>query len=242
MENPYDASPPDALRRAYRPERDDRNTFAIGHCEVPCDHIFRNVSTTMDRLQPPSPPLCSLAIEQRLQRDRGHGLKSDVSTDAIFDLVKTLTELPGPVGHEDAVQDWIVDRWGGFAQEVRRTRVDNVLARVGGSGKRLVIMAHADEICFMVKSHPRRRLPPPLALLRRHPRLPAALGDAAQPTRARPDRDRHRRRGLRDRERARRRRTGQTGRPLGMERLVHRHRRRQPVPKRRRSGSTPVAG
>ncbi len=71
---------------------------------------------------------------------------------SIFDLVKTLTELPGPVGHEDAVQDWLSVRWGGFAQEVRRTRVDNVLARVGGSGRRLLIMGHADEICLMVKS------------------------------------------------------------------------------------------
>jgi endoglucanase len=72
--------------------------------------------------------------------------------EGVYELVKTLCELPGPVGHEDAVQDWIADHWAGFAQEVRRTRVDNVLAKVGGSGKRLLIMAHADEICFMVKS------------------------------------------------------------------------------------------
>jgi putative aminopeptidase FrvX len=70
----------------------------------------------------------------------------------VYELVKTLCELPGPVGHEDAVQDWIADRWGGFCGEVRRTRVDNVLAKVGGAGKRLLIMGHADEICFMVKS------------------------------------------------------------------------------------------
>jgi endoglucanase len=68
------------------------------------------------------------------------------------ELVTTLCEIPGPVGHEDAVQDWIVDRWGGFCQEVRRTKVNNVLAKVGGSGRRLLIMAHADEINFMVKS------------------------------------------------------------------------------------------
>ncbi|MDP9368304.1 MAG: M42 family peptidase [Chloroflexota bacterium] len=71
---------------------------------------------------------------------------------AIFDLVKTLTELPGPVGYEDAVLDWLEIRWGGCSQEVRRTRVDNVLARIGGSGRRLLIMGHADEICLMVKS------------------------------------------------------------------------------------------
>lgn len=70
----------------------------------------------------------------------------------MFSLVKELTELPGPTGHEDAVQDWIAARWATFASEVRRTRVANVLAKVGGTGPRLVLIAHADEICLMVKS------------------------------------------------------------------------------------------
>jgi tetrahedral aminopeptidase len=70
----------------------------------------------------------------------------------VFELVKELTELPGPTGHEDAVQDWIARRWGEFAKDVRRTRVNNILARVGGSGPRLLLVAHADEICLMVKS------------------------------------------------------------------------------------------
>ena len=71
--------------------------------------------------------------------------------EGLFGLVKTLTELPGPVGHEDAVQDWLAARWGAFA-EVRRTGVNNLLAKVGGSGRRLLVMGHADEICLMVKS------------------------------------------------------------------------------------------
>lgn len=70
----------------------------------------------------------------------------------MFALVKELTELPGPTGHEQAVQAWIARRWATFAHEVRRTRVDNVLARVGGSGPKLALVAHADEICLMVKS------------------------------------------------------------------------------------------
>jgi tetrahedral aminopeptidase len=73
------------------------------------------------------------------------------SGESVFDMIKSLTELPGPIGFEDAVQDWITGRWGTFA-DVRRTRVNNVLARVGGSGKKLMFMGHADEICFMVKS------------------------------------------------------------------------------------------
>lgn len=71
---------------------------------------------------------------------------------SMFSLVKTLTELPGPVGHEDAVQDWIAQEWATFGSDVQRTRVNNVLARVGGAGPRLVLMGHADEICLMVKS------------------------------------------------------------------------------------------
>lgn len=70
----------------------------------------------------------------------------------MFELVKELSELPGPTGHEDAVQDWLVDRWGSFSRQVRRTRVDNVLAYVGGSGPRLALVAHADELSLLVKS------------------------------------------------------------------------------------------
>ncbi|MBL8129694.1 MAG: M42 family peptidase [Chloroflexia bacterium] len=70
----------------------------------------------------------------------------------MFALVKELSEIPGPIGHEDPVQDWVSTNWATFCESVRRTRVDNVLAKVGGSGKKLVLVAHADEICFMVKS------------------------------------------------------------------------------------------
>lgn len=71
---------------------------------------------------------------------------------ALFDLVKTLTEIPGPVGDEQLVQDDLATRWGGFAAEIRRTRVGNLLARIGGQGPRLLIAGHADEICLMIKS------------------------------------------------------------------------------------------
>jgi endoglucanase len=70
----------------------------------------------------------------------------------VFELVKELSELPGPTGHEDVVQDWLVERWGAFSRDVRRTRVDNVLAYVGGTGPRLALVAHADELSLLVKS------------------------------------------------------------------------------------------
>lgn len=74
------------------------------------------------------------------------------SRDTLFDTVKALTELPGPVGHEQPVQEWLSTRWRTFAREVKQTPVGNLLAHVGGEGPRLVLVAHADEICLMGKS------------------------------------------------------------------------------------------
>ena len=79
-------------------------------------------------------------------------VRQELETYQVYSLVKELSEIPGPIGHEDPVQDWVAKDWATFSESVRRTRVDNVLAKVGGSGRKLVLVAHADEICFMVKS------------------------------------------------------------------------------------------
>lgn len=70
----------------------------------------------------------------------------------MFDLVRTLTELDGPTGYEDAVQDWLTARWTKLGLAVERTPIGNLMARLGGEGSRLLIGAHADEISFRVKS------------------------------------------------------------------------------------------
>lgn len=69
----------------------------------------------------------------------------------MFELLKTLCELPGPVGDEIAVQNFLMERWRSRVQGLEMTRVGNLLARIGGKGPRLMIAAHADEICFAVK-------------------------------------------------------------------------------------------
>lgn len=69
----------------------------------------------------------------------------------MFDLLKTLCELPGPVGDEIAVQNFLMERWRPRVQELELTRVGNLIARIGGQGPRLMVAAHADEICFVVK-------------------------------------------------------------------------------------------
>lgn len=70
----------------------------------------------------------------------------------VFGLVQTLTELNGPTGYEDPVQDWLTARWTELGLEVERTSIGNLLARLGGAGPRLFIAAHADQISFRVKS------------------------------------------------------------------------------------------
>lgn len=70
----------------------------------------------------------------------------------MFDLIKTLTEIPGPTGQEDLVHGWCADHWSTFSDHTEITRVGNVVAKVGGQGPAIVILAHGDELGLMVKS------------------------------------------------------------------------------------------
>ena len=70
----------------------------------------------------------------------------------MFALIKELTELMGPVGQEGAVLDHIEALWRAEGAETERTRLGNVLARAGGEGPKLLLVAHADELCFLVRA------------------------------------------------------------------------------------------
>lgn len=70
----------------------------------------------------------------------------------MYDLIKTLTEIPGPTGQEDRVHQWCAERWSDLAEHVEITQVGNVLARVGGQGPRLLVLGHGDELGLIVKS------------------------------------------------------------------------------------------
>lgn len=69
----------------------------------------------------------------------------------MFELIKSLTELVGPAGDEGEVQTWLADRWRGRMKSLYMTPVGNLVAHVGGRGPRIMICAHADEICYVVK-------------------------------------------------------------------------------------------
>lgn len=73
----------------------------------------------------------------------------------MFDLIKELTELPGPVGQEGIVLDRIAAIWRAAGATIERTRIGNVIARAGGDGPRVLLVAHADELCYLVRAiHP----------------------------------------------------------------------------------------
>jgi endoglucanase len=70
----------------------------------------------------------------------------------VFDLIKALTELAGPVGQEAAVLDYVEPLWREAGARTERTRIGNLIGRAGGAGPRLLLVAHADELCYLVRS------------------------------------------------------------------------------------------
>jgi putative aminopeptidase FrvX len=70
----------------------------------------------------------------------------------MFALIKELTELSGPVGQEGVVLDHMERLWREAGAQTERTRTGNVIARAGGKGRRLLLAAHADELCYLVRA------------------------------------------------------------------------------------------
>ena len=68
------------------------------------------------------------------------------------DLVKRLTECYGPSGHEDQIRGIIRSEVESAADEVRVDRLGNLIAtkQGSGSGKRIMLAAHMDEIGIIV--------------------------------------------------------------------------------------------
>jgi len=70
----------------------------------------------------------------------------------IVPLLTDLTGIYGPVGHEQPVADYLTQRWGKVCDRVWQTPVGNVVGHLGGSGPRLLLTAHMDEINMVVRS------------------------------------------------------------------------------------------
>ncbi len=69
-----------------------------------------------------------------------------------FNLLEEVTTIPGPTGQEQDVMDWCQQRWEQHSESIERSPTGNLYARIGGSGKKVLIQAHADEIGFIVRS------------------------------------------------------------------------------------------
>ncbi len=72
--------------------------------------------------------------------------------DRNYDLMLELMEIPGPTGQEGPVMDWLRERWQGQVEELWTARGGNLFAHIGGSGPKLLVEGHADEIGFVVRS------------------------------------------------------------------------------------------
>lgn len=69
----------------------------------------------------------------------------------MYEILKTLCELAGPVGREEQVHTFLRERWRGRGLDVTLQPVGNLVARVGGSGPKLLLLGHGDEIGFAVR-------------------------------------------------------------------------------------------
>jgi endoglucanase len=69
-----------------------------------------------------------------------------------FDLLKRICELPGVAGREDAVIRLVREELSGLVDEVSVDALGNVVGvRRGSGGPKVMILAHMDEIGFLVK-------------------------------------------------------------------------------------------
>ena len=74
-------------------------------------------------------------------------------TEETLDLLKTLSATPGPVGRETLVQDIVKEHFKAHCGSITQDRIGNVVGTLeGGIDKHYAIVAHADEVGFLVSS------------------------------------------------------------------------------------------
>lgn len=71
--------------------------------------------------------------------------------DAVVQLLRALTEAPGPPGYEEAVRKIMTERMRPFADQISYDGLGSVIARQGASGPRIMVDAHMDELGGMVR-------------------------------------------------------------------------------------------
>lgn len=74
--------------------------------------------------------------------------------DFMFELLKVLTELPGPAGREKLVQDYLISQLSTYCENYTQDPIGNLLFKLKSQkdAPKVAIVAHSDEIGFMVDS------------------------------------------------------------------------------------------
>ena len=73
------------------------------------------------------------------------------STDRVVQLLKEITELPGPPGYEEPVRKFMTERMKPYADSITYDGLGSVIAQQGKSGPRIMLDAHMDELGGMVR-------------------------------------------------------------------------------------------
>lgn len=69
----------------------------------------------------------------------------------LYDLLKKLCEIPGPVGREEVVQSELKKNWEHAGFKTRYDKIGNLYSQREGHGKHWAIIGHADSIGFLVQ-------------------------------------------------------------------------------------------
>src|SRR5579871_2650038 len=71
--------------------------------------------------------------------------------DRTVDLLRTLSEAPGPSGFEEPVRKIMVHELSPYSDEISYDGLGSVIARQGARGPRIMLDAHMDEVGGMVR-------------------------------------------------------------------------------------------
>src|SRR5215510_2398821 len=92
---------------------------------------------------------CLLAASSILSR--AQSVNQAPSQDRVVQLLKLLTEAPGPPGFEDPVRKIMADQMKPFADKISYDGLGSVIAQQGTSGPHIMLDAHMDELGGMVR-------------------------------------------------------------------------------------------
>jgi endoglucanase len=69
----------------------------------------------------------------------------------LTEVLADFCAVPAPSGAESELADLLQRRWSERGAQVRRDPVGNLVARVGGSGPRVLVQAHMDQVGYVVR-------------------------------------------------------------------------------------------